>query len=430
MTRVGRAVITLTNVTSSARLGISPALSRALTIFQPGFEELKRGSAARDVSREHPFAELRALAELGLGAARLPVARGGHGLNLVEFFDLLISLGAADANLPQALRQHYFRVELTLLDAPSPARDQWLRRIADGVIFGNATSEVSNVQIGTINTVLSAHPEGGYRLNGKKFYSTGNLYSQYIPVAAADESGESIVVIVPSDREGVDIADDWAGFGQKLTASGTTTFTDVVVGESEIIGRGAPQTHHGMGYHQLILLATIAGIARAAADDVRDAVAERTRVYSAGSGDLPRHDPIIQEAVGRAESAAFTARAIVLAAAAELAEAWAAWENPESDPVATSELFAAADVTVSAAQVSIVPLVLEQTSHIFDTLGASSTDTKTALDRHWRNVRTVGSHNPWIYKARQVGDFALNGTLPPIFVAGSDVGVHPTGKTS
>jgi alkylation response protein AidB-like acyl-CoA dehydrogenase len=410
-------------VTPPAFLARSAALTAAIDSLTPLLAEVRRAAPANDVDRVHPFPEVRRLAEAGLGGARVPVELGGHGLELAEFFDLLITLGAADSNLPQALRQHFFRVELILLGEQSAERDELLRQVAAGTIYGNATSEVSDVPIGTMNTVLRPHDDGSFRLNGKKFYSTGNLYAQFIPVAAVDDNGDSVVAIVPAGRPGVSIADDWMGFGQRLTASGTTTFTDVVVEESEIQRYGAPDSHHGMGFHQLILLATLAGIARAAADDVRDFVRDRNRVYSAGSGDLPRHDPIIQEAVGRAESAAFTARAIVLAAAAELQVAWDSWNSPDAG--ATSAAFADADITVSAAQVAIVPLVLDQTSHIFDALGASSTHSRAALDRHWRNARTVGSHNPWIYKARQVGDYVLNDVLPPIFVAGSDVGVHP-----
>jgi alkylation response protein AidB-like acyl-CoA dehydrogenase len=411
-------------------LGSSPALDQALDRFAPLLEELRAESARNDVERNHPFDVVARLASAGLGAVRLPVADGGAGLTLVEFYDLLVAVGAADSNLPQALRQHYFRVELTLLGEPGERRDGWLRSIAGGTIFGNATSEAGDVQIGQVNTRLTRHEGGGFRLNGKKFYSTGNLYAQFIPVAAADEDGEQVVVIVPRDRAGIEVSDDWPGFGQKLTASGTTTFSDVIVDDSEIVYRGAPSSHHGMGFHQLVLLATIAGIARAAADDLRDQVASRTRVYSAGSGDLPRFDPLVQEAVGRAEAAAVTARALVLAAASDLQAAWDSWADPEADPVITSRLFAEADVTVSAAQVAIIPLVLEQTSHVFDSLGASATHHSIALDRHWRNARTVSSHNPWIYKARQVGDFVLNGTLAPIFVAGSDVGVHASASVS
>ncbi len=35
------------------------------------------------------------------------------------------------------------------------------------------------------------------------------------------------------------------------------------------------------------------------------------------------------------------------------------------------------------------------------------------LDRHWRNARTLSSHNPRIFKDRVVGDYAVNGTEPP-----------------
>lgn len=46
-------------------------------------------------------------------------------------------------------------------------------------------------------------------------------------------------------------------------------------------------------------------------------------------------------------------------------------------------------------------------------LGASSTSAGKALDWHWRNARTVSTHNPFIDKARVVGDWAINGNEPP-----------------
>jgi hypothetical protein len=35
------------------------------------------------------------------------------------------------------------------------------------------------------------------------------------------------------------------------------------------------------------------------------------------------------------------------------------------------------------------------------------------LDRHWRNIRTVSTHNPLAYKAYVAGDYAVNGAWPP-----------------
>ena len=42
---------------------------------------------------------------------------------------------------------------------------------------------------------------------------------------------------------------------------------------------------------------------------------------------------------------------------------------------------------------------------------SSATSTATRLDRHWRNARTVASHNPTKYRARSVGDYLINGRL-------------------
>ncbi|GAA1775456.1 hypothetical protein GCM10009712_24200 [Pseudarthrobacter sulfonivorans] len=49
---------------------------------------------------------------------------------------------------------------------------------------------------------------------------------------------------------------------------------------------------------------------------------------------------------------------------------------------------------------------------LFDITGASSTSKSKSLDRHWRNARTVSTHNPAVFKARIVGDYEVNGTTP------------------
>ena len=44
---------------------------------------------------------------------------------------------------------------------------------------------------------------------------------------------------------------------------------------------------------------------------------------------------------------------------------------------------------------------------------SSSTIRSTNLDRHWRNARTLASHNPTAYKARSIGQLEINGTPLP-----------------
>lgn len=58
-------------------------------------------------------------------------------------------------------------------------------------------------------------------------------------------------------------------------------------------------------------------------------------------------------------------------------------------------------------------LVLGAVTLLFDALGASATSRRHSLDRYWHNARTLASHIPRIYKDRIVGDFAVNGTIPP-----------------
>jgi alkylation response protein AidB-like acyl-CoA dehydrogenase len=73
----------------------------------------------------------------------------------------------------------------------------------------------------------------------------------------------------------------------------------------------------------------------------------------------------------------------------------------------------AAEIESAKAQVVVSELILRATTQLFNALGASDVRAGKSLDRHWRNARTVSSHNPLIYKARIVGDWAINGTEPP-----------------
>ena len=72
-----------------------------------------------------------------------------------------------------------------------------------------------------------------------------------------------------------------------------------------------------------------------------------------------------------------------------------------------------AEIRSAEAQIVGTRLALEGATALFDGLGASAVSTTVALDRHWRNVRTVTSHNPVAFKARIVGDWLVNQAEPP-----------------
>jgi len=215
---------------------------------------------------------------------------------------------------------------------------------------------------------------------------------------------------VPRHAAGVDIIDDWDGFGQVLTASGTTVFTNVAVAPEDILVEGE-RFKYGSAFYQLYHLATLAGIGRALTNDVAKAVAERKRTYTHANGPRSSQDPQILQVVGRVRSAAYSAGALVLHAAAAVQRAFDA--HFVDDAAAEEKANALAELEVAQAQTVISDLILQASTLAFDALGASATRKPNGLDRHWRNARTLSSHNPRIYKDRIVGDYAVNGTTPP-----------------
>ncbi|HIW90826.1 MAG TPA: acyl-CoA dehydrogenase [Candidatus Corynebacterium avicola] len=389
-------------------------------IFQPAFDHIATGAADRDANRELPTEAIRLLRERGFGRLRVPKDLGGYGATLRQTFSLLTDLAVADSNITQALRVHFYSVEAAVLGAHSEdetvaagARDT-LRKVSSGVLFGNAISEKGHGAVDRYQTTLTPDPEneGSYLLNGTKYYSTGSLFSDVISVSA-DLDGERVAVNVPVDDPGVQQIDDWDGFGQRLTGSGSTVFSEVKVSADQVApgGYGTEGRQPDTSFLQLFHLVALAGIARRAADDVRDRVASRERTYTHAPADLPREDPLVQAALGRVYSAAFTARATALAVADRVDEAFGGTDEQVDD----------AELAASEAQVSLIPLVLDAVNEIFETGGASIVSDKLNLDRHWRNARTLAVHNPAIYKQQAIGRYALDGdgtALPYAWSAG------------
>jgi len=82
--------------------------------------------------------------------------------------------------------------------------------------------------------------------------------------AAEDEAGGAVTAAVPVRAPGVTIVDDWDGFGQALTASGTVTFEAVAL-DPALIKPDPARFPYATAFFQLVHLATLAGIGRAAA---------------------------------------------------------------------------------------------------------------------------------------------------------------------
>ncbi|PYY88767.1 monooxygenase [Pseudomonas sp. TKO26] len=378
--------------------------------FRPIFQRIAAGAVEREHSRTLPHEPIQWLKEAGFGALRVPVEYGGGGASLPQLFQLLIELAAADANVPQALRGHFAFAEDRLNAPPGPGRDLWFKRFVEGDIVGCAWTEIGAVEIGQVITKVT--PDGEkWRLNGEKFYSTGSIFSDWIDVyAQRSDTGGDVIAAVRTRQPGIQQSDDWDGFGQRTTGSGTSRFNDAEV-EAENIIDFATRFKYQTAFYQLVLLATLAGIGRAALRDVAHEVRVRKRIYSHGNAPQVSADAQVQQVVGEIAALVYAAEAAAVRAAAPAQQAYLA--RFAGDEVQERAANVAAEIESATAQVVVTELIQRTTSELFNALGASDIRQGKALDRHWRNARTVSSHNPVIYKARIVGDWQINGNEPP-----------------
>jgi alkylation response protein AidB-like acyl-CoA dehydrogenase len=378
--------------------------------FRPIFARIAAGALEREQHRSLPFEQVKWLKEAGFGAVRVPVQYGGAGASLPQLFELLIELAAADSNLPQALRGHFAFVEDRLNAQAEAPQDTWFKRFVEGELVGNAWTEIGSVKIGQVGTRVSRLGEH-WVVNGTKYYSTGSIFADWIDLyAQRDDTGADVIAAVRVQQPGITQSDDWDGFGQRTTGSGTSVFENAVV-EAENLLDFATRFKYQTAFYQLVLLAVQTGAGRAAVNDITEEVRKRTRIFSTGNASHVSQDVQVQQVVGKASAQVYAAHATTLRAAAALQVAYES--RFAHDEVAEREANIAAELESAQAQVVIADLVLRATSDLFNALSASATSTGKALDRHWRNARTAASHNPLIYKERIIGDWEINGTEPP-----------------
>lgn len=399
----------------------APASARASDLgalrarFSALFQRIADTAAEREHTRTLAYAPILWLKDSGFTALRVPPQWGGSGVSIPVFFELFQELAAADSNVAQILRPHFGFIDRLLIDRDEATQAQWLPLAGQGAIFGNATTETGLGAVGQLQTTLEPDPEqaGQWRLNGRKFYSTGTLYADWVTVVArstgTEKEDETVHAVVATDQEGVERLDDWHGFGQRLTGSGTTVLTDVLVPESAIIRFPRQEPTPLVASFQLVHLATLAGIAQALQRDAVAYVQARKRVFSHGSAALPKDDPLVQHIVGELASTAYIAQLAVRDVAAHLQSIA---DQRQAGVEVSRETLDALELRTAQAQVAVVEPVLRAATRLFDVGGSTALEESRRLDRHWRNARALASHNPVIYKARSVGDILLNEAEP------------------
>jgi alkylation response protein AidB-like acyl-CoA dehydrogenase len=305
------------------------------------------------------------------------------------------------------LRIHYDYVEALLISPRNPFNDLQARRVADGAIFGGASTEIGTAKPGEITTQLRREGDH-YRLSGHKYYSTGTAFSDYARISVLDEDGKTVVAIIPVSRAGLTVHDDWDGMGQRMTASGSLTFDNVQVRSDEVFERTLSSLvgRHGGALRQLHLVAVGAGIVRNIVTDAKHYVLNHARAALHSPAATAREDLFVQQVVGDLSARSHAIDVLVRDNARVLERSSQAIRYEEAG---AEELVLEGALATARTQLIVSQLALQAAERLFEVGGASATSRIHNFDRHWRNLRTIFSHNPLLHKARVVGDYELNG---------------------
>jgi SfnB family sulfur acquisition oxidoreductase len=378
--------------------------AEALAVAEEVSAKLAEGAAARDRDRVLPYEEMDLISDAGLLAITVPKAYGGAGVRAGTVARVIAALSSADGSIGQIPQNHFFMLEGLRLQGTEEQKRFFYGRVLAGERLGNALSEAGTKTAHDHATRLTR--DGAiYRLNGRKFYSTGVLFAHWVAVVANDENNVSTIAFVPRETKGITIVDDWSGFGQRTTGSGTTLLDNVEVHPFAILSFAALfESPTSMGpFAQIMHAAVEQGIAEAALADTVQFVRNSARPYKDAGVDRASDDPYTVAIAGELKIR-------VDASSALLDRAGEFVDRAQAEP--SVETVAAASVAVAEAKITSTEAALLVASKLIELAGSSATLAKHGLDRHWRNARTHTVHDPVRWKYRAVGDYWLNGVNP------------------
>ena len=367
---------------------------------------LKRDSALRDRERRLPHDELELFSHTGLWGISVPKAYGGAGVSNTTLAQVIALISAADSSLGQIPQNHFYALEVLRVNGRPQQKQRLYAQVLAGERFGNALAELGTKNAHERTTHL-AKAEHGFRITGRKFYATGALYAQRIPTLVVDDDGVQHLAFVPRDSEGLSIIDDWSGFGQRTTGSGSVVLDNVFVAAEDVVPfQSAFERPTTVGPLAQILHAAIdTGIARAAFEDALHFVRTKTRPWIDATTDIASEDPLTLKSFGHLSVRLSAAEALLERAVEFL-------DIAQGDPNAST--VAAASIAVAEARAISTEISLAAGSTLFELAGSQATLAEHGLDRHWRNARVHTLHDPVRWKYHAIGNYYLNDENPPL----------------
>jgi len=335
-----------------------------------------------DDSGEFPFENFRLLHEHKLLGLTVPTSLGGGGADLAQAQQVISAVARGEPSTALILVMQFLqhaRLHLTPNWPEHLRRQVALDAVNDGALLNalRVEPDLGSPSRGGLPATTARRTPEGWRLSGRKIYSTGSHGLTWFNVWTRSDDADPLVGVwlVRKDSPGVRIIEDWDHLGMRATCSHEVVFEDVLVPLDHAVNVGPASSAQpeldasGLLWMSVLLSSVYDGIAQSARDWLVQFLETRTPSnLGASLSTLPR----FQEAVGHIDILLFANRTLIDAASHGLTPASHA---PQIKYLVTSNAIRAVELAIEAT-------------------GNPGLSRNNPLQRHYRNVVCGRVHTP------------------------------------
>jgi alkylation response protein AidB-like acyl-CoA dehydrogenase len=362
-------------------------------------------AVARDRTGGHAAEEREWIRDSGLLTLSVPAEFGGAGADWPTVYATIRILAQADSALAHVYGFHHLQLAgITLYGSIEQQQRLLTATVRERLFWGNALNPLDKRTVATAS-------DDGFILDGIKSFSSGSVGADWLTLSAWDHSVEgALIAVLPASQPGITVQADWDAFGQRQTDSGNVHFERVALPRELVLQAPgqAPTAQATLRSQvaQLIMTNLYLGIGQGAFEAARAYTLEQTRAWFASNVDKAADDPLVQHRYGKLWLLLRPAELAADHAAVVLDRAF------KKGALLGAEERGAVAVAVAEAKALSHQAGIEISSQMFELTGARSTSAQYGFDRYWRNVRVHTLHDPIDYKIRDLGRYALDGSLP------------------
>ena len=223
-----------------------------------------------------------AMAETGLLGLTVPEEYGGSGMGYLAHTIAVEEIARASASISLSYGAHSNLCVNQIARWANPEQKaKYLPKLVSGEHVGSLAMSEANAGSDVVSMKLKAEPvQGGYVLNGTKFWITNAAYADTLVVYAKTGEGSRGITtfLIEKDMPGFGIGQKIDKMGMRGSPTAELVFTDCEVPEANVMGPvngGVGVLMSGLDYERTVLAGIQLGIMQACLDVVLPYLRER-----------------------------------------------------------------------------------------------------------------------------------------------------------